>query len=114
MTRALNTAIYSNTYTNKTWSEVSGIALEEINRMEREFLQGIDFDLYVDKSSYDSWLNLLKGLVLAKEREHVHWRSRSTSYLLPPIKKVISDGNGDAYSVCQSQPQSAPNQRARS
>ena len=41
--------------------------------MEREFLQGIDFDLYVDKSSYDSWLNLLKGLVLAKERDSRHW-----------------------------------------
>ena len=41
--------------------------------MEREFLQGIDFDLYVDKTSYESWLNLLKGLVLAKERDARHW-----------------------------------------
>lgn len=41
--------------------------------MEREFLQGIDFDLYVDKTSYDSWLNLLKGLVMAKERDSRHW-----------------------------------------
>lgn len=41
--------------------------------MEREFLQGIDFDLYVDKTSYESWLNLLKGLVLAKERDSRHW-----------------------------------------
>jgi len=59
----------SNTYTNKTWSEVSGISLDEINRMEREFLLGVDFNLYVDKTTYASWLNLLKGLVLAKERD---------------------------------------------
>lgn len=44
--------------------------------MEREFLQGVDFRLYVDSSTYDSWLNLLRGLVLAKEREHQRWLSR--------------------------------------
>jgi len=65
---------YSNTYTNKTWSEVSGIDLDEINRMEREFLVGVDFNLYVDKSTYESWLNLLKGLIMAKERDSKHFR----------------------------------------
>lgn len=48
---------------------MSGISLDEINRMEREFLLGVDFNLYVDKMTYASWLNLLKGLVLAKERD---------------------------------------------
>ena len=66
--------LFSNTYTNKTWSEVSGIDLEEINRMEREFLIGVDFNLYVDKSTYESWLNLLKGLIMAKERDSKHFR----------------------------------------
>lgn len=64
----------SNTYTNKTWSEVSSIDLVDINRMEREFLLGIDFDLYVDKTTYESWLNLLTGLVMAKERDSKQWR----------------------------------------
>lgn len=64
----------SNTYTNKTWSEVSGIGLEEINCMEREFLIGVDFNLYVDKTTYASWLNLLKGLVMAKERDSRQFR----------------------------------------
>lgn len=79
----LNLTCCSNTYTNKTWSEVSGIDLVEINTMEKEFLLGIDFGLYVDEATYDSWLNLLKGLVMAKERECRQWRrswrpSRST------------------------------------
>ncbi|KAI0085687.1 cyclin-domain-containing protein [Irpex rosettiformis] len=69
-----NKFLDDNTYTNKTWSEVSGIGLEEINKMEREFLLGIDFGLYVDKATYVSWLNLLKGLVLAKEKDCRHWR----------------------------------------
>ena len=37
--------------------------------MEREFLLGVDFNLYVDKPTYEAWLNLLKGLVCAKERD---------------------------------------------
>lgn len=41
--------------------------------MELEFLQGVSFNLYVDKSTYASWLNLLKGLVLAKERDARRW-----------------------------------------
>ena len=42
--------------------------------MEREFLLGVDFNLYVDKSTYESWLNLLKGLIMAKERDSKHFR----------------------------------------
>ncbi|KAL4254902.1 hypothetical protein ABKN59_004321 [Abortiporus biennis] len=73
-----NKFVDDNTYTNKTWSEVSGIELSEVNRMEREFLMGIDFDLYVDYPTYESWLNLLKGLVMAKEKDSRHYyRSRS-------------------------------------
>ncbi|KAG6844875.1 hypothetical protein H0H87_002820 [Tephrocybe sp. NHM501043] len=69
-----NKFLDDNTYTNKTWAEVSGIELAEINRMEREFLMGVDFNLYVDKMTYGSWLNLLKGLVLAKERDSLHFK----------------------------------------
>ncbi|OSX68028.1 hypothetical protein POSPLADRAFT_1064398 [Postia placenta MAD-698-R-SB12] len=69
-----NKFVDDNTYTNKTWSEVSGINLIELNKMEKEFLLGIDFGLYVDESTYESWLNLLQGLVMAKERELQNWR----------------------------------------
>ncbi|THU92599.1 hypothetical protein K435DRAFT_780208, partial [Dendrothele bispora CBS 962.96] len=68
-----NKFLDDNTYTNKTWSEVSGISLEEINRMEREFLMGVDCNLYVDKATYQSWLHLLKGLVMNKERDSRHF-----------------------------------------
>ncbi|KAF5385596.1 hypothetical protein D9757_006759 [Collybiopsis confluens] len=74
-----NKFLDDNTYTNKTWSEVSGIDLIEINRMEREFLMGVDCNLYVDKPTYESWLNLLKGLVLAKERDSRQYRHKSRS-----------------------------------
>ncbi|KAI9566960.1 cyclin-domain-containing protein [Boletus coccyginus] len=75
-----NKFLDDNTYTNKTWSEVSGIDLSEINRMEREFLVGVDFSLYVSGKKYESWLNLLKGLVLAKESESQKWRGSRTRH----------------------------------
>jgi hypothetical protein len=70
-----NKFLDDNTYTNKTWSEVSGIDLSEINRMEKEFLAGVDWRLFVSKSKYESWLQLLRGLVQAKDR---HSRSLKT------------------------------------
>ncbi|KAH8103188.1 cyclin-domain-containing protein [Phellopilus nigrolimitatus] len=77
-----NKFVDDNTYTNKTWSDVSAIPLDELNKMEREFLLGVGFRLFVDKPTYDSWLNLLRGLVLAEEREHMHWRSRRHANLI--------------------------------
>ncbi|KZT21023.1 hypothetical protein NEOLEDRAFT_1140054 [Neolentinus lepideus HHB14362 ss-1] len=38
-----------------SWSEISPISLNELNKTERKFLMGVDFDLYVDKSTYESW-----------------------------------------------------------
>jgi len=35
--------------------------------MEVEFLQGVAFNPYVDKSTYASWLNLLKGRSCKRE-----------------------------------------------
>ena len=66
-------------YTNKTWSEVSGIELGEVNRMEREFLLGLDFDFYVNKLTYESWLKFLTGLVMNKEKDSKQWQ-RTTPF----------------------------------
>ncbi|ORX95121.1 hypothetical protein K493DRAFT_315166 [Basidiobolus meristosporus CBS 931.73] len=47
------------TYTNKTWSEVTRIPVEELNRMELEFLVFIDFDLYATEKEFVHWLQCL-------------------------------------------------------
>ncbi len=52
--------------------------------MEREFLGGIESRLYVDKLTYDSWLQLLKGLVMAKERERAHWQLQAQTVVRYP------------------------------
>lgn len=71
-----NKFVDDNTYTNKTWSDVSSISLDEINKMEREFLIGISYQLFVDEDTYNSWLNLLKGLVAAKDKEYRAWQQQ--------------------------------------
>ena len=43
----------------------------------REILLGIDFSLYVNKTTYESWLNLLKGLVMTKEKDGNVWKKNS-------------------------------------
>ena len=48
--------------------------------MEREFLRGVNFSLYVSRKKYESWLYLLKGLVLAKESKSRKLRRSHTCY----------------------------------
>lgn len=55
--------------------------------MEREFLAGVGFNLFVDQKAYDGWLLMLNGLMWAKEREYEGWRklsSASSSVLQQP------------------------------
>lgn len=55
-----NKILDDHTYTNKTWSEVSGLPLQALNEGEIEFLQGLDFSLYVSQTTYNAWLELLE------------------------------------------------------
>ena len=71
-----NKFLDDNTYTNKTWAEVSGIPLADVNHTEAEFLRGIAHNLYVDNATYVAWLQLLKGLVIAKENDRVRHAHR--------------------------------------
>ncbi|KAJ5163782.1 uncharacterized protein N7500_005612 [Penicillium coprophilum] len=50
-----NKYLDDNTYTNKTWAEVSGIAVHEIHIMEVEFLSNIRYDLFSSEAEWDQW-----------------------------------------------------------
>ncbi|KAI9017198.1 hypothetical protein BC832DRAFT_521486, partial [Gaertneriomyces semiglobifer] len=43
-------------YANKTWAKLSGLPLDDINTMEREFLQGLGGRLHVTREEYEKWL----------------------------------------------------------
>lgn len=44
-----------NTYTNKTWAEVSGISVTEIHVMEVEFLSNMRYSLLASKEQWQEW-----------------------------------------------------------
>lgn len=82
---------------------MSGIELNDINKMEREFLAGIDFNLYVDKETYVRWVGLLEGLVMAKERGSRQWRkSRQTpraATVARPVAPLTVPSKGRTWSA---------------
>ena len=50
-----NKFLDDNTYTNKTWAEVSGISVTEIHIMEVEFLSNMRYDLYASAAEWTEW-----------------------------------------------------------
>jgi Cyclin len=57
-----NKFLDDNTYTNKTWAEVSGISVTEIHIMEVEFLSNMRYDLYVSELEWKDWKSTLGRL----------------------------------------------------
>ncbi|KAI8363852.1 cyclin-domain-containing protein [Choanephora cucurbitarum] len=54
-----NKFLDDNTFTNKTWSDVSGMKVHDLNIMEAEFLEALDYNLFVRQHQFDIWRNLL-------------------------------------------------------
>ncbi|SMQ47459.1 unnamed protein product [Zymoseptoria tritici ST99CH_3D7] len=54
-----NKFLDDNTYTNKTWAEVSGINVGEVHIMEVEFLSNMKYCLFTSEQDWTSWLALL-------------------------------------------------------
>ncbi|KAL5356838.1 cyclin-domain-containing protein [Aspergillus floccosus] len=50
-----NKFLDDNTYTNKTWAEVSGISVQEIHVMEVEFLSNVRYNLFVSTANWAKW-----------------------------------------------------------
>ncbi|KAI8979463.1 cyclin-domain-containing protein [Mycotypha africana] len=50
-----NKFLDDNTFTNKTWSEVSSIPINELNIMEMEFLSALQYNIHVSSSTYFAW-----------------------------------------------------------
>ncbi|KAL8668476.1 MAG: hypothetical protein Q9168_006894 [Polycauliona sp. 1 TL-2023] len=50
-----NKFLDDNTYTNKTWADVSGIPVQEIHIMEVEFLSNMRYTLYASEAEWKNW-----------------------------------------------------------
>ncbi|KAI9687890.1 MAG: hypothetical protein M1822_001971 [Bathelium mastoideum] len=50
-----NKFLDDNTYTNKTWAEVSGISVSEVHVMEVEFLSNMRYSLFTSEKQWKEW-----------------------------------------------------------
>lgn len=75
-----------NTFQNKSWSEVSGIAVQELNTLEYEWLGEIQWCLYVhldESKDYQAWLSNWKEWKETKKRERQASRERLAGLVSP-------------------------------
>lgn len=78
-----------NTFQNKSWSEVSGISVQELNTLEYEWLGAIDWCLYVNldaSKDYNAWLKNWGDWQENKKRQHVHATRERLASLVSPIE----------------------------
>ncbi|KAI8145376.1 hypothetical protein BJV82DRAFT_666639 [Fennellomyces sp. T-0311] len=71
-----NKFLDDNTFTNKTWSDVSGMKVTDLNIMELEFLDVLNFGLFVGKDEFGRWKvalvnfkNQLQSVYQAQEQQ---------------------------------------------
>ncbi|KAI7896547.1 cyclin-domain-containing protein [Mucor mucedo] len=76
-----NKFLDDNTFTNKTWSEVSSVPLHELNIMEMEFLSALQYRTCVHHVQFFSWTSQCQ-----------HWMSQLTARALfistPPSRRM--------------------------
>ncbi|KAF9174793.1 hypothetical protein BGX21_001383 [Mortierella sp. AD011] len=51
-----NKFLDDNTFTNKTWADITGMKIKDVNHLEMQFLNGIDFRLFTSSHHYSEWL----------------------------------------------------------
>ncbi|KAM7185328.1 hypothetical protein V8F20_011861 [Naviculisporaceae sp. PSN 640] len=82
-----------NTFQNKSWSEVSGISVRDLNAMEYEWLAAINWVLYVnlDKSQdYRAWLDNWNEWLETKKRQQEQASRERLAALVTPIETDLA------------------------
>ena len=88
-----NKFLDDNTYTNKTWAEVSGISVLEIHIMEVEFLSNMRYTLYVSEVEWNAW-HVKLGKFWSYFDKACRTSPEAASRLLsPPTSSLISPPN---------------------
>ena len=81
-----------NTFQNRSWSEVSGISVSELNSLEFDWVQAMGWRLYVNldmSKDYQAWLENWREWQQLKKRQTQATRERATS-LVPAIDTDIA------------------------
>ena len=82
-----------NTFQNRSWSEVSGISVAELNTLEFEWLQAMSWQLYVNldmSKDYQAWLENWREHQNMKKRKAAQANRERLASLIPVIETDIS------------------------
>jgi len=103
-----------NTFQNRSWSEVSGIAVSELNTMEHEWLEAMEWNLYVNldtSKDFNAWLESW-----SEWRERKNIQRKATLDRLAPLAPIDTNVqrprpysqvyNGYTKSAARERPQS--------
>ncbi|RUP44370.1 cyclin-domain-containing protein [Jimgerdemannia flammicorona] len=72
-----NKYLDDNTYTNKTWAEVSNLSVKELNIMEIEYLAALSYELFVSEQEYLQWLKECETYV-ARQGQYMQQQANAT------------------------------------
>ncbi|KAK3306808.1 uncharacterized protein B0T15DRAFT_154294 [Chaetomium strumarium] len=95
-----------NTFQNKSWSEVSGIPVQELNTLEYEWLGAIRWCLYVNldaSKDYQAWLSNWKQWQEAKKRQQQEASRDRLAGLVSPIEPDTRSRAQQLYSAWHQQ-----------
>lgn len=80
-----------NTFQNRSWSEVSGIQVSELNTLETEWLEGMNYNLYVnldESSDYNAWIASWEDWRKTKNAERKATLNRLTTAAVVPLAQI--------------------------
>lgn len=78
-----------NTFQNRSWSDVSGIPVVELNKLEVDWLSGIGWNLYVNlerSQDYNAWLDNWSDWMGRKKMAQNHASRERLAALVTPIQ----------------------------
>lgn len=98
-----NKFLDDNTYTNKTWAEVSGICVTEIHVMEVEFLSNMRYSLLASEAQWQDW-----QAKLGKFWTYCDHASRAPALHTSPIRTTLDTNLPSPPSSMQASPPQPP------
>ncbi|KAK9439320.1 Cyclin PHO80-like protein [Metarhizium brunneum] len=90
-----------NTFQNRSWSEVSGIPVTELNTLEFEWVQAMGWRLYVNldlSKDYQAWLDNWREWQQMKKRQAVQANRERLASLVPAIDTELARYNSSRQS----------------
>jgi len=108
-----NKFLDDNTYTNKTWSEVTKIPVSEINTMEMEFLSSLDYELYVSEQQYFEWVRKTNSFIVLGEDNKKHDDNKASDCAMAVPQQQVTYSSQPSY-LAQQQSSSSSQQSQQS